>query len=62
MVGGGMITLTLQRDEAEALEALLDLLLTNEAASAAVFADGNQRRKVKRASMKLHWAQSQVAA
>ena len=51
-----MITLTLQRDEAEALEALLDLLLTNEAASAAVFADGNQRRKVKRASMKLHWA------
>lgn len=57
-----MITLTLQRDEAEALEALLDLLLTNEAASAAVFADGNQRRKVKRASMKLHWAQSQVAA
>ena len=57
-----MINLTLQRDEAEALEALLDLLLTNEAASAAVFADGNQRRKVKRASMKLHWAQSQVAA
>ena len=57
-----MITLTLQRDEAEALEVLLDLILTNEAASAAVFADGNQRRKVKRASMKLHWAQSQVAA
>ena len=57
-----MITLTLQRDEAEALEALLELLLTNEAASAAVFEDGNQRRKVKRASMKLHWAQSQVAA
>ena len=51
-----MITLTLQRDEAEALEALLDLLLTNEAASAAVFADGNQRRKVKRTSLKLHWA------
>ena len=51
-----MITLTLQRDEAEALEALLDLLLTNDAASAAVFEDGNQRRKVKRASMKLHWA------
>ena len=57
-----MINLTLQRDEAEALESLLDLLLTNEAASAAVFADGSQRRKVKRTSMKLHWAQSQVAA
>lgn len=57
-----MITLTLQRDEAEALEALLDLLLTNEAASAAVFADGNQRRKVKRTRMKLQWSQSQVAA
>ena len=57
-----MITLTLQRDEAEALEALLDLLLTNEAAAAVVFEDGNQRRKVKRTSMKLHWAQSRVAA
>ena len=57
-----MINLTLQRDEAEALEALLDLILTNEAASAAVFEDGSQRRKVKRTSMKLHWAQSQVAA
>ena len=50
-----MITLTLQRDEAEALESLLDLLLTNKAASAAVFADGAQRRSVKRVSMKLHW-------
>lgn len=54
-----MINLTLQRDEAEALEALLDLLLTNEAASAAVFADGAQRRKVKRTSMKLHWARQE---
>jgi hypothetical protein len=49
-------SLTLQPDEAAALEALLDMILTNEAASAAVFADGGQRRKVKRASMKLHWA------
>lgn len=57
-----MITLTLQRDEAEALEALLDLILTNEAASAAVFADGSQRRKVKRTSMKLHWAKHPEAA
>ena len=51
-----MIALTLQLDEAAALEALLDLILTNEAASAAVFTDGDQRRKVKRVSMKLHWA------
>jgi hypothetical protein len=55
-----MIALTLQADEAEAIEALLDLILTNEAASAAVFADGNQRRKVKRVSMKLHWAKQEA--
>lgn len=51
-----MIALTLQEGEARALEAMLDLILTNESASAAVFADGAQRRKVKRISMKLHWA------
>ena len=56
-----MIALTLQDDEAQALKSLLDMILTNEAASAAVFADGNQRRKVKRVSMKLHWAKSQAA-
>jgi hypothetical protein len=56
-----MIAMTLQDDEAQALEALLDLILTNEAASAAVFTDGNQRRKVKRVSMKLHWAKTQAA-
>ena len=53
-----MITLTLQQDEAQAVEALLDLILTNSAASAAVFADGGQRRKVLRVSKKLHWAMS----
>ena len=53
-----MIALSLHQDEAQALKSLLDLILTNEAASAAVFADGSQRRKVKRASMKLQWASS----
>lgn len=51
--------LKLQGDEAAALEALLDLLLTNEAASKAVFADGAQRRCVKRVSMKLNWAKAE---
>jgi len=54
-----MMDLTLQADEAEALEALLDMLLTNEAACKAVFADGAQRRAVKRVSMKLHWAKAE---
>tara|TARA_R110000764_G_scaffold82831_1_gene163174 strand:+ start:645 stop:815 length:171 start_codon:yes stop_codon:yes gene_type:complete len=56
-----MAIINLQDDEAQALEALLDLILTNEAASAAVFTDGSQRRKVKRVSMKLHWAKTQAA-
>jgi hypothetical protein len=55
-----MATINLQDDEAEALEALLDLILTNEAASEAVFASGNQRRKVKRVSMKLHWSKQEA--
>jgi hypothetical protein len=55
-----MRAITIQDDEAEALEALLDMLLTNEAASNAVFADGDQRRKVKRVSMKLHWAKGRT--
>jgi len=53
------MNLTLQADDAEALEALLDLLLTNEAASKAVFTDGAQRRSVKRVSMKLNWARAE---
>ena len=56
------MNITLQTDEAAALEALLDMLLTNEAACKAVFADGAQRRKVKRISMKLHWAKNSTEA
>lgn len=57
-----MITLTLQASEAENLERLLDLILTNEAAAKAVFEDGAQRRDVQRVSKKLHWAKQQEAA
>lgn len=57
-----MRKIELQTDEAEALEALLDLLLTNTAASAAVFATADQRRSVKRVSMKLHWARNKELA
>jgi len=52
-----MKTIVLQHDEAEALEALLDKILTSEAASKAAFKDGAERRLVKRVSMKLHWAE-----
>ena len=57
-----MKTIVLQDDEAEALEALLDKILTSEAASKAAFRDGAERRLVKRVSMKLHWVKQQDAA
>jgi len=50
--------ITMQDDEADALEAMLDKILTNKDASEAVFQDGAQRRKIKRISMKLHWAKT----
>lgn len=51
-----MITLSLQCEEADAVERVLDLIITNEAASKAVFKDGAERRAAVRASKKLHWA------
>ena len=51
-----MITLTLHQDEADAVERILDMLITNEAAAAAVFRDGAERRSVSRISKKLGWA------
>jgi hypothetical protein len=57
-----MMRLDLQDDEADALEALLDKILTSEAASKAAFPDGAERRSVKRVSMKLHWAKQREAA
>jgi len=57
-----MMRIDLQCDEADALEALLDKILTSEAASKAAFPDGAERRSVKRVSMKLHWAKQREAA
>lgn len=51
-----MITLTLQEDEADAVEKLLDAILTNKQAADVIFADGSERRSAGRASKKLHWA------
>ena len=57
-----MRRIDLQDDESDALEALLDKILTSEAASKAAFKDGAERRLVKRVSMKLHWSKQQEAA
>jgi len=54
-----MITITLQDDEAEKVERLLDLILTNKAASEVAFEDGAHRRCVLRVSKKIHWARCQ---
>lgn len=51
-----MITLHLQQDEAVAVERILDMILTNEAASKAVFSDGAEKRSVRRFSKKIYWA------
>lgn len=51
-----MRSIELQNEEADALEQLLDKILTSEAASKAAFKDGAERRLVKRVSMKLHWS------
>jgi hypothetical protein len=51
-----MINITLQREEADAVERILDLILTNEQAASAVFRDGSEMRSVRRVSKKLHWA------
>ena len=57
-----MITLTLQEDEADAVEKLLDAILTNKQAADVIFADRAERRSAGRASKKLHWARSKEAA
>ena len=57
-----MITLTLQQDEADAVEKLLDAILTNKQAADVIFSDGAERRSAGRASKKLHWAKERGAA
>ena len=53
-----MRTIIIQDDEADALEAMLDKALISGATASNLFQDGAQRRKVKRVSMKLHWAKT----
>lgn len=55
-----MITLMLQRDEADAIERILDLILTNKDASDAVFLDGAERRSARRVSKKIHWTNNHI--
>tara|TARA_R110000796_G_C14421250_1_gene419951 strand:- start:551 stop:724 length:174 start_codon:yes stop_codon:yes gene_type:complete len=57
-----MMTLKLYQDEANAIERILDLILTDEGAAKAVFRDGAERRSVGRVSKKLGWARSADAA
>ena len=52
-----MKTITLQDDEAEELERILDAILISGALS-----DGSVRRTIKRVSMKLHWSKQKEAA
>jgi len=54
-----MIILNLHQDEADAVEKLLDAILTNKQAADVVFTDGAERRSAARASKKLHWAKQQ---
>lgn len=51
--------ITLQQEEADIVERLLDLILTDEAAANCVFRDGSERRAALRASKKLHWAKAE---
>jgi len=53
-----MITITLHDDEADAVERILDLIITDEAASKVVFRDGAERRSALRASKKIYWAKN----
>jgi hypothetical protein len=52
-----MRAITLQDDEADQLERVLDAILISGALS-----DGNVKRTIKRVSMKLHWARQKEAA
>jgi hypothetical protein len=52
-----MRTITLQDDEAEEMERILDAILISGALS-----EGSVRRTIKRVSMKLHWAKNKEEA
>ena len=57
-----MITITLQQEEADAIERVLDLLITNEKAAMAVFINSAERRNATRVLMKPHRAKNGEAA
>lgn len=52
-----MMVITLQDDEAEELERILDAILISGALT-----EGKVRRTIRRISMKLHWAKKKDAA
>lgn len=52
-----MRTIELQDDESDELEGILDAILTSGALS-----EGSVKRKLRRVSMKLHWAKQKAAA
>ena len=52
-----MRTITMQDEEADELERILDAILISGALS-----DGSVRRTIKRVSMKLHWSKKKEAA
>ena len=52
-----MRTITLQDDEADELERVLDAILASDADI-----DGAMRRKLRRVSRKLHWAKQKDEA
>ena len=52
-----MRTITLQNDEAEELERILDAMLISK-----TLVEGNSSRTIRRVSMKLHWAKTKKEA
>ena len=52
-----MRTITLQDEEADELERILDAILISGALS-----EGSVKRTIKRVSMKLHWAKNKEEA
>lgn len=57
-----MIQIILQKEEADIVQRLLDLILEDEAASRTVFRDGAERRAALRTSKKLRWAAATIEA
>jgi hypothetical protein len=51
-----MMRLILQDEEADALERVLDLILTSPHLAEQVFRGGDERRAIRRVSMKIDWS------